>query len=299
MNQCAAEQVEDDDRRVLFCLHDPGHEGEHRFERSDYEPPPPKKRRIPTNEFIDYPDAVPWSRSEAFRLERDVLGCYVSGHPLDRYDGLAERLGAIPVSQVREMPQGSPVKVAGNVESYDEKLNVRSRDGSRRGGRIGYFLLLDHTGYVRCKLVTGNIDEYGPIVGSYDTLIVAGELKIDGEGEDIEPLIIVSKLSRMSLAAMENTSLLHITLPRYRIEEVERFVKFLAEHAARLRALWLELKKKDRNLQRWNPSEIVLSIPVYGRAKEVKLASRVPVTEEFFSETERIFGSAVKFRFDE
>lgn len=301
MIQCDAFQTYDDERGVgaTYCFGDPGHEGEHRFERSDWEPPKPKKRPAPTNEYLHYPDATPWSRVEMFRMERDVLGCYVSGHPLDRYAGLPERLGAVPVSSVRDLPRGSPVKIAGNIEAYEEKLNVKSEDGIFSGRKIGYFLLLDRTGYVRCKLVHANIDEYAPIAGSGDTVIVAGELKVEGSDEEIETLVIVTKLSRMSRAAMENTSVLHIAPSRYRIEAVERFMKFLPEHATRLRERWLLLKKENKNLPRIPAADLVLSLPVHGRAKEVKLGIRVPVNETFFSETERIFGSDVTFRFDE
>lgn len=294
MNQCDAFQTYDDERGTgaTYCLNDPGHEGEHRFERSDWEPPRPRRKpRYADQEFFDYPDVPPWSRVEMFRKERDVLGCYVSGHPLDRYEDLPERLGAVTIETLSTVPEGSPVKVAGNIEAFEVKMLFDVP--------IGYFLLLDRTGYVRCKLVSANVMEYSGIAGAGNTVIVAGELKVDEEEDDIETIILVTKLSKVSRAAMDNTKTLHVALHRYRIEEVERFVKFLPEHAARLRDLWLEKKKNVKNLQRWNASDIVLSIPLYGRAKEVKLGIRVPVNEDFFSETERIFGSGVKFRFEE
>jgi DNA polymerase-3 subunit alpha len=285
MNQCPAERVEDNGCRILFCLHDPGHEGEHRFERSEWEPAGPSRvaapaaRRYVDQEFLDYPDVPPWSRTEELRKERQVLWTYVSGHPLDRYGTLPEDLGVVPIASLRELKKGAPVKIAGTIEAYEERLlreNWRPKPGELRRPAIAYFLLLDRTGYVRCKITSDRLREYGPIAGQEETVIIAGQLKFyPTSDEEVETMVIISKLARLSKSASERTKVLGVRPSVYKIDQVERFVKLVSSC----------------------PGSTAVDLTIPGREKTVRLSSSVLCGDELLSGAERIFGSDVKFSF--
>ncbi len=59
------------------------------------------------------------------KREREALGCYVSGHPLFRYQSKLGRLGVVFSTKVSSQEPWSMVTVAGIVENYQEKVGER------------------------------------------------------------------------------------------------------------------------------------------------------------------------------
>ena len=72
----------------------------------------------------DYVECEPWDRRDLLVRERQALGFYVSGHPLERYmkgDAGLGKLGASPIAGCAGMDDWALVKVAGMVEGYRER----------------------------------------------------------------------------------------------------------------------------------------------------------------------------------
>ncbi|AZK48105.1 DNA polymerase III subunit alpha [Paenibacillus lentus] len=66
---------------------------------------------------IEYPEIPPFSAAQQLDLERELLGLYLSGHPLDDYDELLVAEGSERLMDLGESPDGSRVVVAGMVVS--------------------------------------------------------------------------------------------------------------------------------------------------------------------------------------
>lgn len=64
---------------------------------------------------IEYPEIRPYSSSQQLELERELLGLYLSGHPLDAYEEQFSAMGAVPLYQLEELPDQSEVLTAGRV----------------------------------------------------------------------------------------------------------------------------------------------------------------------------------------
>jgi len=129
----------------------------------------------------DYPAASPWDRREMLVRERQSLGFYVSGHPLDRYakGGTAlARLEARPIAECAQMADWSLVKLAGMVESYREKM---LRDG---GGKLAFFELEDLTGRVNVKVRGSQIETYAAVLARGEPVLVTGKVSFPRRDED-------------------------------------------------------------------------------------------------------------------
>ncbi|WP_054957046.1 DNA polymerase III subunit alpha [Paenibacillus dakarensis] len=70
-----------------------------------------------TNWEIEYPDIPPYSAGQQLELERELLGMYLSGHPLDDYDSLLQNAGTDRLMDLTEVPDDTMVTVAGMVVS--------------------------------------------------------------------------------------------------------------------------------------------------------------------------------------
>ncbi|MBV8142571.1 MAG: DNA polymerase III subunit alpha, partial [Verrucomicrobia bacterium] len=65
---------------------------------------------------------TPWSTIEKLGHERDLLGFYVTGHPLDAYRELIERGAYMRISDLADQEEKGTVKIAGSISAFDKKL---------------------------------------------------------------------------------------------------------------------------------------------------------------------------------
>jgi len=72
-----------------------------------------------------FPDVPPWGMGECLNYEREVLGFYLTGHPLEEYLGRVEGLGNVNLADVKQLADGIRVVTAVGVSS------VRTHRGAR------------------------------------------------------------------------------------------------------------------------------------------------------------------------
>ncbi|MGB9867652.1 MAG: DNA polymerase III subunit alpha [Bacillota bacterium] len=87
----------------------------------------PKVRELPKNRLL--------------AMEKEVLGLYVSGHPLDQYRDQLRHLGTISSAELEDLPENKPVRLAGI-------LNELKRITTRNGEPMAFATLEDLTGNV-------------------------------------------------------------------------------------------------------------------------------------------------------
>ena len=72
-----------------------------------------------------FPDVQPWGMGECLKHEREVLGFYLTGHPLEEYLGHVEGLANVNLEDVKQLSDGTRVVTAVGVSS------IRTHHGSR------------------------------------------------------------------------------------------------------------------------------------------------------------------------
>jgi DNA polymerase-3 subunit alpha len=90
----------------------------------------------------DYPAAKEAPHRELLAWEKAALGCYVTGHPLDRFRSDISRLASTTISGLAEIRSEAAVTVAGMIEGFRERTT--------RGGksRLAFLTLEDAGGRV-------------------------------------------------------------------------------------------------------------------------------------------------------
>jgi len=81
----------------------------------------------------------PWTQMEMLEHEKELLGFYVTGHPLDAYAGHFDSAKYLPIVEVPEMTESGTVKLAGIIRSAENKF-------SREGKPFCAFVLEDISG---------------------------------------------------------------------------------------------------------------------------------------------------------
>ncbi len=86
--------------------------------------------------------AEPWDRHELLRREKNALGFYISGHPLDDYRAELRRFcSATTASLSATADEGATVVLGGVIQEYRERT-------TKSGERMGFFALEDPLGRV-------------------------------------------------------------------------------------------------------------------------------------------------------
>lgn len=66
-----------------------------------------------------------FTSSERLTFEKELLGFYVSGHPLNAYNGLAEAIDTFPVDQLLNQPDRTEFRLCGIVGNIAKKLSKK------------------------------------------------------------------------------------------------------------------------------------------------------------------------------
>lgn len=69
------------------------------------------------NWIEELPNVEPYSQAQTLEFERELMGLYLSGHPLDAYDGLAEELKLDRLVDIADAQDGATVFTAGMIVS--------------------------------------------------------------------------------------------------------------------------------------------------------------------------------------
>jgi DNA polymerase-3 subunit alpha len=88
------------------------------------------------------PETKPWSLIHKLRLEKEVTGFYISGHPLDEFKLTMERYCTIELNDLKnnlEKLDKKKIKFAGMITESQQKT-------SKKGSPFGIFTLEDYSG---------------------------------------------------------------------------------------------------------------------------------------------------------
>ena len=125
-----------------------------------------------------YPEVKRWNEKQVLQFEKDTLGFFVSGHPLDRYrDEIASYTDCTSQSLAKQEPRAE-VRMAGVITSLRERP-VKSGEG-----RMAFFQLEDHFGETEVICWSKTYPELAEVLTSDDPILISGTVKVDGDGED-------------------------------------------------------------------------------------------------------------------
>jgi DNA polymerase-3 subunit alpha len=98
-------------------------------------------KSAPPVKKVDY-SMPPWPKAEMLAYEKELLGFYVTGHPLDEFRAELESGKFRPISSLAEMDDKATVHVAGSLVSVEKKFTKKD------GKPFAVCVLEDLTGHV-------------------------------------------------------------------------------------------------------------------------------------------------------
>lgn len=127
----------------------------------------------------EYPEIPPFSQAQQLQEERDLLGVYISGHPLDQYAHLFNRPEVSAIASLVEQPRDKTVKVFGMV------TNVR-RIQTKKGDPMAFVTLEDKTAPVEIVVFPQVYGKHAELLEKERMLIA--EARVDHQDDTVKLL---------------------------------------------------------------------------------------------------------------
>jgi DNA polymerase-3 subunit alpha len=82
----------------------------------------------PTKPFSEPPPVLhPSTKTQLLQREKELLGFYLTGHPMDSYKNILGRLSAVPLKDFEQLPDGSVFRAAFVVETIQLKVSSKTQ----------------------------------------------------------------------------------------------------------------------------------------------------------------------------
>jgi DNA polymerase III subunit alpha len=127
-----------------------------------------------------------WPTEQLLGYEKEVLGFYLSGHPLERYRDRARDLGTASAADVTSRPVGARVALLGQVSQLRERA-------TKSGNRMAFASLDAVDGAVALTIFPEALKTCGPALHAPGPVLVKGRIDETDKGrvvlvEDVKPL---------------------------------------------------------------------------------------------------------------
>jgi DNA polymerase-3 subunit alpha len=120
------------------------------------------------------PDVRAWEVKERLAKERQVLGFYLSDHPLRKYDTEYNSFATVHLGEPATFNFNDAVRACGVVTDVMPKTD-------KAGRKMAFFKLDDYSGSCDCLMFSKVFAEYGELISTESTIMVKGKLESSGD----------------------------------------------------------------------------------------------------------------------
>ena len=141
---------------------------------------------------IPIPKLPEMSRGELLNLEKETMGIYISGHPMDDYRGLLRNTHVVHIGDLmdeeKNFQDDQIVSVAGIVQTVKMKT-------TRSNSMMAYVTVEDDTAAIEMLAFSNVLNQYGGYLKENSPVVITGRLSIRDEKE---PQIVINRARPMS-----------------------------------------------------------------------------------------------------
>ncbi len=127
---------------------------------------------------LPLPEVPDWEERDRLAFEKEVLGFYISGHPLDGCAKIIKRFTNMDSRRLAEVVGARNVRMAGLIRSS----RIRT---TRAGKRMANLVLEDQEGTVDMILFPGDFENSYPLLESEEPVFVEGAAEVSEDGTQV------------------------------------------------------------------------------------------------------------------
>jgi DNA polymerase-3 subunit alpha len=166
-----------------------------------------------------------WPQHEMLAHEKELLGFYVSGHPLTPFAPILEKYCLATTSKLAELPNRSLTRIGGLIAAAQHGVSKKS------GKPYSMVTLEDLEGSVQILVMNENYDKFRSLLELNKAIMVVGEVNT---GED-KPKIFPQEMFPLEEAPKKYTKQVHFRLQTAHLqpESMNAVMEIVAAHPGR------------------------------------------------------------------
>ncbi len=172
------------------------------------------------------PDVPPWDRNTRLRKEKEVLGFYLSEHPLDAYRDEISAVASGDTSRIKSLGAGCEVGLLGVVVNVIRKID-------KKGRTMAFAIVEDYAGTLEAVLFSDVFEKAKEFLEPDRVVLVRGRLdRRDPEGD---PKIVAGEVFdfESSRDDLEHTLYLRLPLPAVEVDSLTALGGILGRYPGR------------------------------------------------------------------
>ncbi len=146
-----------------------------------------------SSQTYQIPNVDEWDEMDRLRLEKEGIGFYITGHPLEKYAFELHKITTSTTASILECRDGEYVTVGGVVTSFRKKL-------TKKGDQMGFFRLEDLAGAVEVILVPKVFERYNQMLEEDLPVLIKGFISVS---EEELPKLRADKMKPLALTVSD------------------------------------------------------------------------------------------------
>ncbi|MGG3871787.1 DNA polymerase III subunit alpha [Brevibacillus laterosporus] len=218
------------------------------------------KGNQPEPEKIEYPEVPPFSHVQSLKEEKELLGVYLSGHPLDPYSYLTQHKEVTMIPDMDDLPHQHVVKIVGMITEA-------KRIQTKKGDPMAFLQVEDKTAQVEVVVFPKIFQTAQPFL--YKEAIVVIEGRIDRQGDT--PKLIANRIwdgKALPKPQMESVLFVKISPEHERGDTLVRLKELFTKHSGMTPVL-LYYEQKKQILRLPNEYRVEANIEILEKMKEI------------------------------
>jgi DNA polymerase-3 subunit alpha len=130
----------------------------------------------PVRATIHVPEATPWLPAERLKREYDAIGFFLSGHPLDDYQAVLERLRVQPWADFSRA-----VRAGGSAGRLGATVMSRTERRIKSGSKMGIIELSDPTGHFEALIFAEGLAQFRDLLEPGNAVLLQVGAELQGE----------------------------------------------------------------------------------------------------------------------
>jgi DNA polymerase-3 subunit alpha len=213
-------------------------------------------------QYVQFPDIEEWDESKRLIMEKESLGFYITGHPLNKYKERLDALAVTPTTSLTQMVDKQHVTIGGLIMEFKKKQ-------TRKGDLMAYMTLEDIHGTVEMIAFPDTYNESFSNITMDIPLIINGYIDKSDKGvkvviRNVEPIENSRDSSRADLKDKDTVRTpsvkksLVLTINNStdinKLSELDKiFIKHSGQHSVYLKIIspnyWETLLMTDRHIK--------------------------------------------------
>jgi DNA polymerase-3 subunit alpha len=143
-----------------------------------------------------------WPQSELLAAEKELLGFYVTGHPLTPYSDILERYCLTTATAAAQVPNKTLTRLGGMITTVQQGISKKTNKP------YALVTIEDLTGPIQVLCINENYDKFRELLVTNKAVMIVGEIN---NGED-KPKIVPQEIFPLEDAPRRYTKQVHLRL---------------------------------------------------------------------------------------